>query len=119
MFSPSDPENPQEEVSDTPRTDAIQRRHAESGLPAWGSLKEYREHARALEREFADAERRLRRFAGIALAVEGKDSGFGSQLTGDRELGFIREDFLGRLAQGDDAYTAFCYAIDQITDRAK
>lgn len=57
---------------------------------------------------------RLKRFAGIALAVEGKDEGFGSQLAASRELDFVREDFLSRHAQGDDAYTAFCYAIDQI-----
>lgn len=57
---------------------------------------------------------RLDRFAQIALAVEGKAEGFGSQLCADRELGFVREDFLSRHAQGDDAGVAFRYAMDQL-----
>ena len=40
----------------TPLTDAMQRAHADSALPTWDSLKEYRDLCRKLESSLSDTQ---------------------------------------------------------------
>lgn len=61
---------------------------------------------------------RLMRFAGIAAAVEGKLDGFGSELSGSRELDIIREEFLRQMDAGETPYRAFCAALDGVMAEA-